>query len=752
MFIGVKQRHFLKKYKIAVWAYVKIKKIEFFFRSSLKEKSKLGPRWNTRRFWAEISSAPNDKKIFWRDLAWQEIRRELGQPHKLSHALSKNRFDKSSFVEVLKMAESHHFRYRIANRYLGIGSHQKKIGALVTTYGSWDLVHSCMMALENTGHPLQAIVVVNDNPSMKCPDLISSRHPNMQVIENRENLGFLESANCGYQELLKQGIDRVLLLNDDTFLCPNSLDRLSEEMSLHGSAAIGLKLINRDLSVQEQGSVIFSNGAGENNGNFSRTPHAIAPLREVDYCSAAGLLVDAQQVGEQLFDPVFAPAYYEDTDLAFCLRHEKKLKVHASYSALAIHLRGQSYGSGSEPKTQSSILQETNRLTFVAKWRNVLGAQPNINANREARKLQTCFVQTKRLLVIVDNQLPTPDKDSGSLRMFNFLKSVKMMGFHVAFIPADGLLDERADLVFGLGAFVFKNNYQASEFARKYNLEVKGIVLSRPQTYRQLFPDVVANFGDTRVIYDMVDWHEGRILSEIAAGNPRYGDKELEEVRASERFALSSADQVIALNQEEANAVSAFTKSAPIIVGNILFPFKLAEIEKKYGLIFVGSASHPPNFLGLDWFFKEVWPLIPGDIRALKMKVVGFDSSDFESPIGLRDVEFSRFVEDSSYEVSRSLVSVAPLVSGAGVKGKVLEAILVHTPVVTTSFGAQGLLFSGEASKNVADEAEDFSKRVTMMVKNPRLGSKAAKTLFEDNQPLFSSEQVFRAIAGLIDE
>lgn len=752
MIIGVRQKQFLKKFRIAVWAYVTMKKIEFFFRSILLRSSKIGLRANGHRMLAEICSAPNDKEIFWRDLVWKEIRRDLGQRNRLAHALAKGRFDKRSFGEVLEMAENHHFRYRIANRYLGIGSDQKKNGAVVTTYGSWDLVHSCLLALEKTGYPLEAVVVVNDKPPIRCPDLIYVNHPDVQIIENSENLGYLESTNRGYQELFNQGIDRVLLLNDDTFVCPNSIERLSEEMSIHRSAAIGLKLLNKDLSVQEQGSVMFSTGLGENIGGFSRTSDAISPLREVDYCSAAGLLVDAKQVGEQLFDPVFAPAYYEDTDLAFRLRHEKNLRVHASYSALAFHLRGQSYGSAVQSKSQSSTLQERNRLTFVAKWRNLLQTQPGPDSDGEVRKLHTNFTQSKKLIVVGDNQLPTPDRDSGSLRMLNFLKCMRMMGFQVAFIPSNGLLDERADILFGLGVFVFRDCSEAAHFARTHNLEVKGTLLSRPRTFQKLYPDVVAEFGDKKIIYDMVDWHEGRIISEIDAGNPSYGKKELEETRAIERFALSSADQVIALNQEESDAVSPFTKEKPVIVGNILFPVNFTKIEKQYGLIFVGSANHPPNFLGLDWFFKEVWPLIPGDIRALKMKVVGFDGSEFESPVGLGDVEFTKFVEDASYEVSKSMVSVAPLLSGAGVKGKVLEAILVFTPVVTTPFGAQGLVFSGEANKNVANGAQDFSKRVTMLVKNPRLRSKSASILFEDNKSLFSLKQACHAIPGLVDE
>ena len=614
-----------------------------------------------------------------------------------------------------------------------MGSDRKKTGALITTYGSWDLVHACLIALKTNEYPLSKIVVVNDDPSIRCPDLIYSNHPEVQVIENDENLGYLKSTNLGYQELLKQGMERMLLLNDDTFVCPNSIDRLSEDMSLHRSAAIGLKLLNKDLSVQEQGSVTFNNGTGENIGGFSRTSNSISPLREVDYCSAAGLLIDALQVGEDLFDASFAPAYYEDSDLAFRLRHEKKLRVHASYSALALHLRGQSYGSGVESKSQSSVLQERNRLTFINKWRHILTTQPSPESQPDLRRLQTHFTKNNNLIVVADAHLPTPDRDSGSLRMYNMLKCLKMMDFQVAFIPSNGLLDRRVDLLFGPGVFVFRNTSEVVKFAKLNGLKVIGSILSRPETYRRLYPEFVAEFGDKNLVYDMVDWHEGRVISEIEAGNPSYGQKELEETRDLESFALSSADRVIALNQDEADVISKFTKTTPVIIGNILFPVKLQNIEKKYGLIFVGSANHPPNFLGLDWFFRQVWPLLPENIRSKKMMVVGFDGSEFESPAGLDHVEFRRVVEDSSVEVSRSMVSVAPLLSGAGVKGKVVEAILCKVPLVLTSVGAQGLQLSDGYNSFLKDGALDFAESVSTLVDSLRLRADFAARAYDDN-------------------
>lgn len=751
MLAGVRLRQFLKKFRIAIWVYVIIKKIEFALRSTLLRSSKFRLRTQTARLLAELSSNPQDPQLFWRDIVWREIRKEMGKSNRLPHPLAKNRLDRRSFEEVLKMVESHHFRYRIANRYLGIGSKQRKNGAVVATYGSWDLVHSCLLALENTGYPLSAVVVVNDNPLLKCPDLIYANHPEVQFIENQENLGYLRSTALGYQELLKQGIERVLLLNDDTFVCPNSIERVNEEMSLHRSAVIGLKLINKDLSVQEQGSVIFSNGLGENVGGFSRTSDTISPLREVDYCSAAGLLVDAEQVREPLFDPSFAPAYYEDSDLAFRLRHQKNLRVHASYSALAIHLRGESYGSGAEYKSQSHNLQQINRLIFISKWRGVLQTQPRPDAHSETRKLQTNFSQRKKLIVVADDQLPTPDRDSGSLRMLNLLKCMRMTDFHIAFIPSNGVLDERLDILFGIGVFVFSSASEAAEFARVNNLEVTGTLLCRPRTFEKLYPDIVAQFGRKKIVYDMVDWHEGRIQSEIVANNSHYGRKELANITRSERFALSSADYVIAMNEEEAKKVSSFTKEAPRIVGNILFPTKIHNMEKEYGLIFVGSANHPPNFLGLSWFFKEIWPLIPEPIRAKKMRVVGFNGSEFLSDVGLNDVMFTNFVEDSTEEVSRSLVSVAPLLSGAGVKGKVVEAILARVPLVTTSFGAQGLALIDGENCFVKDQAKDFADSITHLVESRTLGDEFAGRALEDNLLFFNTLGSEKAIRELFD-
>jgi GT2 family glycosyltransferase len=122
------------------------------------------------------------------------------------------------------------------------------------------------------------------------------------------------------------------------------------------------------------------------------------------------------------------PAYYEDTDLAFKVRRAGYKVLYQPQSEV-IHYEGAT--GGTDPSTGTKQHQEINRSTFATRWVDELTTK---SANGDVASLEKATPGHKNILVI-DHHVPTPDRDSGSLRMFQILKLLHALGHRVTFYP-----------------------------------------------------------------------------------------------------------------------------------------------------------------------------------------------------------------------------------------------------------------------------------------------------------------------------
>ena len=126
---------------------------------------------------------------------------------------------------------------------------------------------------------------------------------------------------------------------------------------------------------------------------------------------------------------------------------------------------------------------------------------------------------------------------------------------------------------------------------------------------------------------------------------------------------------------------------------------------------FVAGFNHPPNVDGLLWFVDEVMPLVWQQCPDLCLHVVGSNATTAVTALASERILIHGYLSDA--ELARRYTSArmvaVPLRFGAGVKGKVLEALQHGLPLVTTPIGAEGLP-EPDLVFNVAESAEDFAR------------------------------------------
>lgn len=162
--------------------------------------------------------------------------------------------------------------------------------------------------------------------------------------------------------------------------------------------------------------------------------------------------------------------------------------------------------------------------------------------------------------------------------------------------------------------------------------------------------------------------------------------------------------------------------------------------KPKDGIItFVGKMDYPPNPHAVEYFVREIMPEIERNYkRHFEFRVIGVNTPSwiFEFSKMNDKVKVIGEVEDIRPFLSESTVFVAPLKFGTGIKVKILEAMALGVPVVTTSIGVQGMNVKNGVHLFVEDEPEEFARSVIKLLNDGNLRRKIAlaakKYVFEE--------------------
>jgi len=173
------------------------------------------------------------------------------------------------------------------------------------------------------------------------------------------------------------------------------------------------------------------------------------------------------------------------------------------------------------------------------------------------------------------------------------------------------------------------------------------------------------------------------------------------------------------------------------------YPFQVDNREPGT-LLFVGSFRHQPNQSALNWFASEVFPLILKQRPDARLVVVGSDPPPPHVLPSLERIELLGSVGDIREPLSRFAVFICPVLSGSGVRVKLLEAFACGIPVVSTSLGAEGLGVRNGETCLLADAPARFAAAVLRLLDDPALGKQlalAARRHVEQNWDIVSATE-----------
>ena len=624
---------------------------------------------------------------------------------------------------------------------------------VIPVYNQLAMTLACLHSLTQSGDATAFEVIVVDDASPDESVRRLATLPGLRYHRNAANLGFIGACNAG--ATLARG-DYLVFLNNDTLVQPGWLDALLATFSDHPDTGLaGSKLVYPDGRLQEAGGIVFSDGSAWNYGRLEDpTDPRFNFVREADYCSGAAIAIPRPLFNElNGFDALYTPAYYEDVDLAMRVRVHG-LKVRYQPTSVVVHLEG---GTAGTDLTQGmKAYQVENQKKFFTRWKTAL-ATTHPSPRTLATIERAADHRQRRRVLVIDACTPMPDRDAGSVRMFELMRILVDDGCAVTFFADNHAHDgdyttalQRAGIRSLWGPWIGDVPTWLAAHGREFDV----IVVSRHYVMAPLLPLLREYAPQARLVFDTVDLHflrEEREAEQSGDGMRRLSAK---RTRDGELRLVKRSDVTWVVSDFEKALLAGLVPGARVEIVSTIHRVTTdtPPLPGRQDLVFVGGFRHPPNVDAARWLADEIIPRLRAVRPKVQLHLVGGDAPTEVVALGARDgIVFHGHVPDLDALLDRSRIGVAPLRFGAGVKGKINHYLSRGLPTVATRCAVEGMHLVDGQDVLVADDTEAFVQALVRLLDDDALWNALRLAGWENTRRYFSRDAAAAAITPLLE-
>jgi glycosyltransferase involved in cell wall biosynthesis len=353
------------------------------------------------------------------------------------------------------------------------------------------------------------------------------------------------------------------------------------------------------------------------------------------------------------------------------------------------------------------------------------------------------MIQLKKLLII-GFVWPEPNSSAAGGRMIQLISLFKKQGYDITF--ASPAMDSvyMADLE-ALGVAKRSIELNSSSFdvyVKKLNPSV--VLFDRFMMEEQFGWRVAENCPDALRLLDTEDLHCLRLARQKAYKEQRsfnVADLFKEDVAKREIASILRCDLSLVISEFEMKLLlSAFKVDHKLLyyIPLLLDPNsnssiqKLLDYEERQNFIFIGNFLHEPNWNAVQYLKETIWPLIRKQLPVAVLEIYGAYPS--QKVFDLHQPKEGFYIKgravDAQEAVRNARVVLAPLRFGAGIKGKLLEAMQCATPSVTTSIGAESMCGDLMWNGAIADDVQVFVDKAVELYREKSLWLQAQENGF----------------------
>ncbi|MEZ7516733.1 glycosyltransferase [Flavobacterium frigidarium] len=344
-----------------------------------------------------------------------------------------------------------------------------------------------------------------------------------------------------------------------------------------------------------------------------------------------------------------------------------------------------------------------------------------------------------RSLLIIGFVWPEPKSSAAGGRMMSLISLFQEQGFQVIFAsPA-----QDSDFMIDLDKYnvekksILLNSETFDTYIKTINPEI--VLFDRFMIEEQFGWRVAENCPDALRILDTEDLHCLRLSRQKAfKENRKFKEEDLLEEEAAKREIASilRCDLTLMISSYEIELLTRLFKIdqsllhyLPLIIeDNAIVPLEtLAPFKDRTDFIFIGNFLHEPNWNTVQYLKETIWPLIKSKLPDARLNIYG--AYPTQKVLQLNDPKTGFLIkgraEDANIVVQNSRVVLAPIRFGAGIKGKLMEAMLNGTPSITTYIGAESMHDDLPWNGFITDNPETFAEQAVALYSNETAWSKA---------------------------
>lgn len=621
--------------------------------------------------------------------------------------------DLAQLARALAALETGHAR--VALEPLSFPRHDApQVSIIIPAHGKVGVTYLALCSLLLAWNETSFEVIVVDDASTDDTARLEEIVTGITVIHNPVPQRFIRACNAG--AAVARG-DHIVLLNNDTEVTTGWLDALRDAFTRFDKVGLaGAKLLYPDGSLQDAGGLIWNSGNPWNYGN-RQNPNdpRYSYARQADYLSGAALMVPRavwDEVGG--LSSYLEPMYFEDTDLAFKVR-DAGYTTWFVPAAVVYHYEGMT--SGTDTASGFKRFQEVNRPKFKRQWARAYaghgteGVKPDLEKDRGI---------VGRVL-FADYTTPRPDQDAGSYAARQEMRLVQSLGYKVSFLPLNmahfGPYTEDLQAM-GVEVNVAPFFLSPGEYLERHAADFDAVYLTRYHVAQDILPLIRKHAPQARVLFNNADLHFLRELRRArSTGDPALMEQ-ARHTRKHELEVISQVDVVLSYNASEHAVIEACTEGeTPVLTCPwvVDIPPDVPPRAGRHGLSFLGSFRHHPNAEGITWFIREVLPAVTAALGDQSLAIYGADMTDAIRALASDHVRPMGYVPDLAQAFDPHRIFVAPLLSGAGIKGKVLAALSHGIPCVLSPIAAEGIGLRSGHDCFIAETPQDWLLALTRL-------------------------------------
>lgn len=619
------------------------------------------------------------------------------------------------------------------------------LSVIMVAHNNFAMTLSALASLrENYKDQIQLILI--DSGSSDEVRHIEHYIHGADIIRTLGNVGFLKGCN---QALPLVKADYTLYLNNDVELMPNAVDMaLARFVKDPRAGAVGAKLVRTNGLLQEAGCIVWRDGSvvGYLRDQRPDVPEANY-VRSVDFCSAAFLMVRTKLLKDLSgFDPDYAPAYFEETDL--CVRiNQKNMEVVYDPAVVVLH-----YEYGTSGAHESNQMMTANLQKFREKNKSYLALKYE-RTTQQILSARSVKPNCKKILFIED-YLPFRHLGSGFTRSNDIISiMVNELGHDVTVYPIFRPIQvtediysqfpERSEVIYDKGLEDLADFLQSRAgyydtiwIARTHNAARLESILSKNSAFLK---------GCT-IILDTEAIAAPRVLQKILLEGtvPQHTEEELVQKEFS---ASGFIHQYVAVSEKDASILRNIGKKKVSVLGHRQEARRFTPAyTQRHDILFVGAIhdKDSPNLDSLIWFVTDVLPRIENSLQEdFKFRICGYINPDIDLTSLLKHprVEVVGRVQDMTPYYDTHRIFVAPTRFAAGIPYKIHEAAANGLPVVASNILCEQVGWqSGEDIVSaLTGDADSFAKMTVEIYKNRELWEHVRRNallrIIQENEP-----------------